>query len=310
MRYKTRASARRLDLRRRVIRSRSIYLFVAPTILFFLVFSFIPYYGLTIAFRDFRIYSGLSASPWVGIAHFRAMFSSPDFPRLIRNTLLISTYRIVFGFPVPILFALLLNEVRHLGVKRVIQTVTYFPHFLSWVVYGGIVLAFVQPTGIVNEVLVRLGGERLSILTSGPQFIAMIITTDILKSFGFGAIVYLAALASVDPQLYEAAAMDGATRIQQAWHVTIPGILPVIVVMFILSLGGIMDAGFDQIFVLYNAAVLHVADIIDTYVFRIGLQNARYSLGTAVGLFKGVIGFALILTANSLIRRTGEYSLW
>ncbi len=300
----------RASLWKRVVKARSIYLFILPTLLYFLVFSYIPYYGLTIAFKDFRIFSGLAASPWVGLKHFEGMFTSPDFARLVRNTVLISTYRIVFGFPVPILFALLLNEVRHMTYKRVIQTVTYFPNFLSWVVFGGIVLVFIQPTGIVNAVLSELGLPRVNFLTSTRNFVPMLVVTDIIKGFGFGAIIYLAALSGIDSQLYEAAVIDGAGRLKQTWHVTLPGIRPTIVIMFILSLGNVMSAGFDQIFVLYNASVYRVADIIDTYVYRIGLQNARYSLGTAVGMFKGVIGFVLIFVANSIIRRTGEYSLW
>ena len=295
---------------KRMVRAKSIYLFILPTLLYFIIFSYIPYYGLTIAFKDFRIFSGLAASPWVGLKHFEAMFASPDFPRLVRNTVLISTYRIVFGFPIPILFALLLNEVRHMTYKRVIQTITYFPNFLSWVVYGGIVLVFIQPTGIINAVLTSMGFQRINILTSTANFVPMLVITDIIKGFGFGAIIYLAALSGIDPQLYEAAVIDGAGRLKQTWHVTLPGIRPTIVIMFILSLGNVMSAGFDQIFVLYNASVYRVADIIDTYVYRIGLQNARYSLGTAVGMFKGVIGFVLIFVANSIIRRTGEYSLW
>ena len=297
-------------LLRRMWRARYLYLFILPTIVYFFIFSYIPYYGLTIAFRQFKIFLGIARSPWVGLKYFREFFNSPDFVRLLRNTLLISVLRIIFGFPVPIIFALLLNEVRHIGYKRTVQTITYFPHFLSWVVYTGIMLVFIAPTGVVNEVAVALGGQQIPILTKGQYFLPMIIITDIMKGFGFGAIIYLAALAGIDPQLYEAAVVDGANKWQQVVHVTIPGIRSTIVVMLILALGGLLNAGFDQIFQFYNASVYEVADIIDTFVYRIGLQASQFSLGTAVGMFKGVIGLILIVTANSIVRRTGEYSIW
>jgi putative aldouronate transport system permease protein len=297
-------------LLKRMWKWRYMYLFILPTLIFFIVFSYVPYYGLQIAFKDFKLFAGMEASPWVGLQYFKEFFNSPDFGRLLRNTLLISIYRIIFGFPMPILFALLLNEVRHTWYKRIIQTVTYFPNFLSWVVYAGIILVFISPTGVVNALLKAAGATQIQILTSSTYFVPMLIVTDILKGFGFGAIIYLAALSNIDPQLYEAAAIDGAGKLRQTWHVTLPGIRSTIVVMLILALGGVMNAGFDQIFQLYNSSVQEVADIIDTFVYRIGLQSAQYSLGTAVGLFKGVIGFILIYTANSLVRRTGEYSLW
>jgi putative aldouronate transport system permease protein len=295
---------------KRMWKAKTMYLFILPTLVYFLIFSYIPYYGLTIAFKDFKIFLGIEASPWVGFKYFNEFFNSPDFGRLLKNTVLISLYRITFGFPIPILFALLLNEVRHSLFKRVIQTVTYFPNFLSWVVYGGIILTFIQPTGIVNTFAQALGYPSIDILTSTKYFVPMLIITDIMKNFGFGAIIYLASLSNIDPQLYEAAIVDGARKLKQIWHITLPGIRPTIIVMLVLSLGNVMNAGFDQIFNLYNASVYEVTDIIDTFVYRIGLQGAQYSVGTAVGMFKGVIGFVLIFASNSMIRRTGEYSIW
>jgi putative aldouronate transport system permease protein len=283
---------------------------ILPTIVYFFIFSYIPYYGLQIAFKDFKLFAGMDASPWVGLQYFKEFFNSPDFGRLLKNTLLISILRILIGFPMPILFALLLNEVRHAWYKRTIQTITYFPNFLSWVVFAGIILVFIAPSGVLNAVLKSAGMPPIQILTSTRYFVPMVIVTDILKGFGFGAIIYLAALSNIDPQLYEAAVMDGAGKLRQVWHITLPGIRSTIVVMLILALGGLMNAGFDQIFQLYNSSVQEVADIIDTFVYRIGLQSAQYSLGTAVGLFKGIIGFILIVTANSIVRRTGEYSIW
>ena len=300
----------RQPLLKRMWRWRYIYLFILPAIVYFFIFSYVPYYGLQIAFKDFKLFAGMDASPWVGFQYFEEFFRSPDFGRLLKNTLVISLLRIVFGFPMPILFALLLNEVRHAWYKRTVQTITYFPNFLSWVVFAGIVLVYIAPSGVINAILKSVGLPEIQILTSSAYFVPMLIVTDILKGFGFGAIIYLAALANIDPQLYEAAVMDGAGKLQQVWHVTLPGIRSTIVVMLILALGGLMNAGFDQIFQLYNSSVQEVADIIDTFVYRIGLQSAQYSLGTAVGLFKGIIGFILIYTANSIVRRTGEYSIW
>jgi putative aldouronate transport system permease protein len=228
----------------------------------------------------------------------------------MRNTVVISTLRLVCGMPVPIIFALLLNEVRVSWYKRVIQTVTYFPNFLSWVIYAGIMMTLLAPSGVVNHLSKLIGLSPPNFLVSNATFVSVLVVTDILKSFGFGAIVYLAALSGVDEQLYEAAAIDGAGKWRQIWHITLPGIRPIIVVMFVLALGGILNAGFDQIFNMYNASVMESSDILDTYVYRIGFSGQQYSVGTAIGLFKGVIGFALIIAANTIIRRLGEASIW
>lgn len=294
----------------RIWRARYIYLLILPTIIYFLIFAYLPYYGLTIAFKQFEVFRGIWASPWVGFQHFSDLFQDPKFPQLLGNTVLISVYRLIFGFPVPIIFALLLNEVRHLWFKKTIQTVTYFPHFLSWVVMGGIVLNILEPSGLLNVLLAKFGLPPTSLITNPQYFRGVLVITGILKEFGWGAVIYLAALAGVDPQLYEVAKIDGASKLRQVWHVTLPGIRPIIALMFVLALGNILDAGFDQIFILYNPAVLNVADIIDTYVYRVGLLNAQYELATAVGLFKGVIGLVLIVSANYVIRRMGEKSLW
>ncbi|GHU79292.1 protein lplB [Clostridia bacterium] len=297
-------------LRQEIWKSRYFYLFILPAFAYFLIFTYIPYFGLAIAFQDFKIFLGVFQSPFVGFKHFQEFFNSKNFAILIGNTLSISFLRLVFTFPMPILFALLLNEVRHYTYKRVIQTITYFPNFLSWVVFAGIVITLIRPTGIVNKVFESMGLTAPNILVSTKYFVPMLIATDALKGFGFGAIIYLAALSGVDSQLYEAAVIDGAKRMRQIWHITLPGIRPTIVVMLIMALGGIMNAGFDQIFNLYNSSVFEVADIIDTYVFRVGYMQSQYSLGTAVGLFKGVIGMFLIVVSNSIIRRGGEASIW
>jgi putative aldouronate transport system permease protein len=293
-----------------VWRYRWLYLMILPTIVYFVIFAYLPMIGLQIAFKDFKVFSGMWASPWVGLEHFQAMFASAKFPELLRNTLLISLYRIVFGFPVPIIFALLLNEVRRMWFKRTVQTVTYFPHFLSWVVFAGIVVNILGPTGIVNTLLLDAGGERINFLTNPDTFRSVLVLTGIMKEFGWGAIIYLAALSGIDATLYEAARVDGAGRLRQIWHVTLPGLRPVMAVLLVLSLGNLLDAGFDQVFQLYNGAVLDVADIIDTWVYRVGLLDAQFELATAVGLFKGVVGMVLIVVANYVLRRMGQRSIW
>lgn len=289
---------------------RFIYLLTIPTLLYFLVFAYIPLYGITIAFKDFKIYRGLADSSWVGFKYFSDLFFSVKFPEVIRNTVIISLYRLLFGFPIPILFVLLLNEVRHMLFKRTVQTVTSFPHFLSWVVFGGIVFNVIGPSGMINLFLKSTGISPIEFLTSPDYFRAVVVATGILKEFGWGAIIYLAALSGIDPQLYEAVKIDGAGKLKQIWHVTLPGLRPTIVMMFILSLAGILDAGFEQILILSNPFVLGVSDILDTYVYRVGLLEGNFGLATATGLFKGVIGAILIIVANSIIRRSGEKSLW
>ncbi|MFC7623427.1 ABC transporter permease [Microlunatus sp. GCM10028923] len=295
---------------RRIWRHRWIYLLILPTIVYFVIFAYAPMVGLQIAFKDFKVFAGMWKSPWVGFEHFQTLFGSEKFPQLIRNTLLISVYRIVFGFPVPIIFALLLNEVRRVWFKRGVQTVTYFPHFLSWVVFAGIVVNLLGPTGILNTLIVEAGGERINFLTNPDTFRSVLVLTGILKEFGWGAIIYLAALSGIDPQLYEAARVDGAGKLRQIWHVTLPGLRPVMAVLLVLSLGNLLDAGFDQVFQLYNGAVLEVGDIIDTYVYRVGLLDAQFELATAVGLFKGVIGLIMIVSANQVLKKMGQRSVW
>ncbi len=283
---------------------------VIPTIVYFLIFTYLPFVGLQIAFKDFQIFKGMWESPWVGWKNFVDVFNSAKLPQVTINTITISLYRLLFGFPVPILFALLLNEVRVMWFKRTIQTVTYFPHFLSWVVFSGIVFNLLGPLGIVNILLTNLGFEPINFLTMPEYFRTILVVTGIVKEFGWGAIIYLAALSGLDPQQFEAAKIDGAGKLRQIWHITLPGIRSMIVLMLILSLGGILDAGFDQVFMMYNGAVMSVGDIIDTYVYRLGLMEAQYEMATVFGLLKGIIGFVLIVTANAIIRRLGEKSLW
>jgi len=293
-----------------IIRHKFIYLMILPTFIYFLVFSYVPMIGIVIAFKDIQLFKGIWASPWVGLEHFRTFFSSIQFNRLMGNTLTISLSRILFGFPIPILFALLLNEVRIGVFKKAVQTITYFPHFLSWVIFGGIIYNLLGPIGAVNLILNLFGMEKIDFMTNPSIFRGMLIVTGILKEFGWGAIIYLAALSGIDGTLYEAARIDGAGKLRQVWHITLPGIRSTIVLMFVLSLAGIMDAGMEQILILANPLVYSTSDIIDTYVYRIGLQESNFGLATAVGLFKGVIGTILIVVGNMIVRRTGERSIW
>ena len=303
-------STRRTSKLRKMWQYRQIYLLILPAVVYFIIFAYVPLYGLQLAFKDYQIFRGLWASPWVGFEHFRDLFGSDKFYQLLRNTLLISLYRLIFGFPVPVIFALLLNEVRHMWFKRGVQTVTYFPHFLSWVVMAGIVFNLLGPTGVVNTMVRGWGGNPINFLANPDLFRINLVVTGIIKEFGWGAIIYLAALPGIDPQLYESAKVDGAGKLRQIRDITLPGLRPVMAVVLVLSLGSLLDAGFDQVFMLLNGATLEVGDIIDTYVYRVGLLDAKFELATAVGLFKGVVGMVLIVAANWILRRFGERSIW
>lgn len=288
-----------------------MYLMLVPAIAFYVVFCYAPMYGIMIAFKDFNPMKGILQSPWVGFEHFRQLFALDKFYQVVWNTIRISVERLVLGFPFPIIVALMLNELRSVKLKRSIQTAIYVPQFISWVVLGGIMVNLLSTNGgIVNGILEMFGGGHIGFLTDERYFEGTMIVSMIWKTFGWNTIIYLAALAGVDPQLYEAARVDGASRWKQLLHVTLPCIMPTIVVMLIMRIGSLMQAGFEQIFVLYNPGVYAVADIIDTYVYRIGLQDGMFELSTAVGLFKSVINFALIIFANKMARMAGEEGVY
>jgi putative aldouronate transport system permease protein len=283
-----------------------------PGLLLLVLFRYVPMYGVTIAFKNFRMLDGIAASPWIGMKHFQRLFSGPDSVRVIGNTLRISLLRLLFGFPAPIILALLLNEMRNLTFKRVIQTLTYLPHFFSWVILGGIFMMIFSTTGPVNIIMKALGAKRsIEFFSNDTLFIIMIVGTYIWQTAGWSSIIYLASLAGVDRNLYEAAYIDGAGRWKQTLHISIPALIPTIITLFILNLGHIMDAGFDQIYNLYNPMVYDVSDIVDTYVLR-RLQSMDYSLGTAVGLFKSAVGLVLIVATNWIANRMsgGEQGIW
>ncbi|MCM2996950.1 ABC transporter permease subunit [Paenibacillus cellulositrophicus] len=300
------------DTRKKIKQYRVLLLMMVPAVIYYIIFNYAPMYGVLLAFKDFKITQGILGSPWVGFKHFEMIFEDPYFYTVLRNTLIISVYKLLFGFPIPILFALMLSEITSTKFKRMVQTVSYLPHFISWVVLGGIFFTIFSLDGPVNMIVHLFGGEKALFLADERYFRTILVVTSIFQGFGWGSIIYFAALSNIDPQLHEAAVMDGAGRFQRMFHISIPMLAPVIAIMLILSMSGILDAGFDQIFNMYNVKVYNVADIIDTYVYRKGLVEMDYSYATAVGLFKSVIALLLIVTVNTVVKRLGgkEHALW
>lgn len=293
-----------------IIKYKYLYLLLLPGFIWLILFKYVPMYGLVIAFKDYNIFQGISASPWVGWANFQDFFSYDKFWVLLKNTLVISGYKILFGFPFPILVALMLNEVRGNIFKRSIQTIVYFPHFLSWVIVGGLVITLLSPDGLVNSVITLLGGDSQMWIAKPNYFRGILVASDIWKEAGWGTVVYMAALAGISVEMYEAALIDGASRLQKIWYITIPSILPTIVILLILRMGSVMEAGFEQVLIMLNTNVLEVGDIIDTYVYRVGLVQRKYSYSAAVGFFKSLINLVLILGTNYTAKKMGQESLF
>ncbi len=292
-------------------RDKYLYLLALPGILYFLLFRYVPMWGVVIAFKDYMPYLGFMGSKWVGFEHFIRFFNNPEFYKLFRNTLAINLLSLMFFFPLPILLSLLLNEVRREWFKRTVQSIIYLPHFLSWVIIVGITFLMLSSgDGLVNRVIEHVGGERVNFLTNPDLFWLILTLQTIWKEGGWGTIIFLAAIAGADPHLYEAAKMDGATRFRQAWHITLPAIRNVIMILFILRLGHLMDIGFEQVYLMMNGAVSDVADVFDTYVYRVGIQQAQFSYSTAVGLFKSLIGLILVVIVNYLVKRYGEEGVY
>ncbi len=291
---------------------KEYYVMLLPGVLYYLIYKYFPMYGVIIAFKNFDMMEGILGSPWADpwYKYFQQFYESPYFTQLLTNTFLISVYKLIFGMVPPIILAILLNESRVRWFKTLIQTLSYMPHFLSWVIIYGILLMFLsQDSGIVNRWLVDSGSESIPFLTSTEWFRSVLVGSEIWQNLGWGAIIYLAAIAGIDPTLYEAARVDGASRLSMVWHITLPGIRHVIILLLILRLGHMLDAGFEQIYILYNVQVYPVADILDTWVFRTGLEQWNYSLASAVGLFKSAIGLVLVYISNSLAKRWGE-GIW
>ncbi|WP_309119022.1 ABC transporter permease subunit [Paenibacillus sp.] len=294
-----------------LLRDRRLYFMLIPFVLWYIVFLYKPMYGLVIAFKDYSVFRGIADSPWVGFENFQLFFNSPYFSRTLINTVMISFYSLIFAFPAPIILALLLNEVRNRVFKRWVQTLTYLPHFISVVVVAGIVTNFLAPTtGIVNHFIALFGGERQYFLVNPDYFRTIFIGMGIWKDVGFNAIIYLAALSAVNPELYEAAVIDGANRWKQTLHITLPGIWPTVSIMLILAIGNLLDVSYETIILLYQPATYATADVISTYVYRSGIQEMKYGLSVAVGLFNSLVGFILIIAANRLSNKLTQNGLW
>ena len=292
-------------------KNRYLVMLLLPAVIFFLIFCYGPMPGVIIAFKDYKFRLGIFRSAWVGLDNFRLLFSMKSFNEVFRNTLLISIYKLITGFPAPIIFALLLNEVRQAKFKKAVQTISYLPHFVSWVVLGGLFIQFLSPsTGPINVILKSMGIDPVFFLADPKWFRSVLVVTSIWKGFGWGSIVYLASITSISPQLYEAADMDGAGRFRKMGYITLPEMIPVITIMLIFSIGGIVNDDFDQIFNLYNEAVYNVGDVLGTYIYRVGLIEMKYSFSAAVGLFRNVISFALVFLANFTAKRINEYGIW
>lgn len=290
------------------------YLLIAPGVIYFFIFHYLPMFGIIVAFKDVSPFEGISGiihNSWVGFKHFERFFSSIYFWNVLGNTLIISFYKLLFGFPAPIILALMINEVRLRWFKKSVQTISYLPHFISAVVVTGMIQQLLTTNGgLVNELIKWLGGEAQNFLGSTSHFRSVLVASDVWQGMGWGSILYLAAMTGIDPQLYEAAKIDGAGKRRQIWHITLPGIVPVIVILLIYNIGGLLNAGFEQILLLYSPAVYQVADIIDTYVYREGLTGMQYSYSAAVGLFKNVLALLLILGANYTARIFNQNGIW
>ena len=308
--YSSRLSKMRV-LGQEIKRNYQLYLLILPVIGYFLIFHYGPMYGVQIAFRNYSVRRGIWGSNWIGFEHFRAFFSSYYFGTVLSNTLLISLYTLLAGFPAPIFLALFLNEVTYKPFKKTVQTVTYAPHFISTVVMTSMIILFLSPqAGFVNKFIEMLGRKPVYFLGIESMFKSVYVLSGVWQSTGWGSIIYMAALAGIDPQLHEAAVMDGAGRLRRIWHINIPGILPTAVILLIMNSGQLMNVGFEKIYLLQNDLNRSASEVISTLVYQQGLIKMNYSYSTAVGLFNSVINCMLLLTVNQIARRVGETSLW
>ncbi|MGI2293882.1 ABC transporter permease [Paenibacillus sp. GXUN7292] len=293
-----------------ISKNKMLYLMAIPVIAYYAIFHYGPMYGLQIAFKDFSPAQGITGSPWLGFQHFSDFFNGYYFWRLIRNTVLINIYELVFGFPAPIILALLLNELRHQLFKRFVQTISYLPHFISIVVVVGMMVDFFARDGIVNQLLVFFGVESVAFMREPGWFRTLFVSSGIWQGVGWGTIIYLAAMSTIDPSLYEASKMDGAGRFKQVVHITLPGIMPTIAILFILNMGSMLTVGSEKVLLMYNPQTYETADVISTYVYRKGILESNYGYTAAVGLFNAVISFLLIVGANSFSKRISDNKLW
>lgn len=298
------------ELKADLIKYRLLYLMVLPVVVYYLLFAYKPMYGMIIAFKNFRPMLGIMGSEWVGFRHFKDFFDSYYFTRIVKNTLVISLSTLIFSFPTPIIFALLLNELRNMKLKKVTQTISYMPHFISMVVVTELIKIFVQSDGPILALLTKFGVENISLLTNADYFVPVYVISGIWQGIGWGAIIYLSALAGIDQELYEAAEIDGANRWKQTLYITLPGISQTIIIMLLLRLGNVMSVGHEKIILLYNEGIYETADVISTFVYRRGLESFEYSYSTAVGIFNSVINFAIVMVFNKISKKVTEVGLW
>jgi putative aldouronate transport system permease protein len=295
----------------KLLKQKFLFLLLLPGMIYFLVFKYGPMYGILIAFKDYSPQDGVFGSPWVGFKYFHEMFEMKYFWTVTVNTLKISILKIAIGFPSPIIFALLLNELISNKFRRIVQTISYLPHFLSWVIVAGLIFQLVSPSyGLYGLICEAFGLQPRILLGNGHSFLQILLLSNVWKEIGYGSIIYLAAIAGINSDMYESAVIDGAGRFKQCWYITIPSILPTICMLFVLGLGGILDGGFDQIFNLYNSMVMPTADIIDTFVYRVGLVDMQYSFSTAVGIAKSVIALILVLFSNWIVGKLSNYTVF
>ncbi|GAK42965.1 ABC transporter permease subunit [Paenibacillus urinalis] len=292
-------------------RNWELYLLFLPVLAYFIIFHYIPMYGVQIAFKDFIANKGIMGSPWVGFEHFERFFDSFYFWRIIKNTLGIGIYELVVGFPIPIILALMIHELRTGKFRKFVQTVTYMPHFLSTIVMVGMIMMFLSPaSGLINVVITLFGGEPISFMTEPGWFKSIYVWSGVWQTMGWSSIIYIAALAGIDPQLHEAARVDGASRLRRIWHINLPGIAPTIIVLLILNMGSILGVGFEKVFLMQNDLNMESSDVISTNVYRSGILGAQYSFSAAVGLFNSVVNFIMLLTVNRIARKVSSSSLW
>ncbi|MBM7564296.1 putative aldouronate transport system permease protein [Paenibacillus sacheonensis] len=292
-------------------RDRVFLLLLAPVLVYYVLFKYVPMFGIVISFMDYNLFKGIAASPWVGLKYYKQFFENPDALVIVKNTALLGFYKLLFGFPAPILLAVMLNELRDRMFKRFVQSVSYLPYFLSTVVVSSMLVMLLSPTtGWLNRLFQQMGFPAVNFLQESEWFRTIYVASEIWQQAGWNSIIFLAAMTTIDPQLYEAARMDGASRFKQIRHVTLPGISTAVVIMFILQVGHVLEIGFEKVFLLANAATYDTSDIISTYVYRVGILQGSYSYGTAIDLFMAVIGFALVYASNKISRKFGETSLW